>query len=118
VRNRQKGCNFNEFVVRGSYSDSCEGQSSCHDFLCRPAGGGGGSRGRFPEPKPQLPFFSTTPFLLLCAGRLEAAVARVADFLNRATKPVLVAGAHMRSARARAAMVALAEASGGSPTGA
>lgn len=47
------------------------------------------------------------------AGRLEAAVARVADFLNRATKPVLVAGAHMRSARARAAMVALAEASGG-----
>ncbi len=53
------------------------------------------------------------PATTFCAGRLEAAVARVADFLNRATKPVLVAGAHMRSARARAAMVALAEASGG-----
>lgn len=52
------------------------------------------------------------PALVSVPSRLEAAVARVADFLNRATKPVLVAGAHMRSARARAAMVALAEASG------
>ena len=59
------------------------------------------------------PLSSWLPCLPLLAARLEAAVTRVADFLNRASKPVLVAGAHMRSARARAAMVALAEASGG-----
>ena len=43
---------------------------------------------------------------------LEAALAKTADFMNKAVKPVLVCGAHMRSPRARAAMVALAEATG------
>ncbi|EFN55335.1 hypothetical protein CHLNCDRAFT_35601 [Chlorella variabilis] len=46
------------------------------------------------------------------AANLETAVSRAAAFLNKAIKPVLVCGAHMRSARARSAMIALAEASG------
>lgn len=43
---------------------------------------------------------------------LDAAVASAAAFLSRAVKPVLLAGAHLRSERARSAMIALAEASG------
>lgn len=46
------------------------------------------------------------------AAQLDASVAATAAFLNQAVKPVLVCGARMRSPRARAAMVKLAEASG------
>lgn len=60
-----------------------------------------------PPPPPPAPLPPPTTALL------DAAVDRVAAFLNKAQKPVLVVGAHLRSARARAAMVALADASGG-----
>jgi hypothetical protein len=47
-----------------------------------------------------------------CTENLHAAVARTAAFLGAAIKPVLICGSSMRSARARAAMIALAERSG------
>lgn len=47
-----------------------------------------------------------------CTENLHAAVARTAAFLGAAVKPVLICGSSMRSTRARAAMIALAERSG------
>ena len=43
---------------------------------------------------------------------LDVAADAIAAFLNKALKPVLVCGVHMRSPRARAAVIALAEATG------
>ena len=63
-------------------------------------------------PPPTQPNAVTRPPPPCAAAMLEAALSKTAAFMNKAVKPVLVCGAHMRSPRARAAMVALAEATG------